>query len=403
MHSLTRSLFVLFMLVGSMSSSAASFAAATTCAASTRTSSGHHLCPLCHARVLVNPKHSRPWGEHRVHISCWKTGRAAGVRAPAWTVAAETDATPAAATLAAAASTAAAPSMLSPAVEVSALQLQLRYDRLHFDTYGYARVAGTPRSKKLAWLLDELRLQKRQGEVISGEVKQLHLRTALSSQQESLQEEWHALVKETASMLGVSGANGLHVVDSKILVAAPGRGAQPVHWDTARELAAAEKYSCILFVSNGCHSTALPRFPSNDTLSFCDDPTGMQSVAHLLHPSQYESREVFPGDMVFFRQSTPHYGVANTKRQGDRVVLFGILSSSSEPEQDALQVFPWLYIADAYGWKSKQLAECLVQNKEHQPLELFLGDSTPARNSAIACLRQHDLLNSYNPIPTFIL
>src|SRR5690606_17259122 len=120
---------------------------------------------------------------------------------------------------------------------------------------------------------------------------------------------------------------------------------------------------------NGSSSTALPTFPANDALSFSSSPSEMQSVAHLLKPQLYESRPVFPGQLILFRQSTPHYGVRSSGENGQRLVLFSVLSPSSKPAQDALQVYPWPYIGAAFGWNSREFARALVENKAHKPLD----------------------------------
>jgi hypothetical protein len=247
----------------------------------------------------------------------------------------------------------------------------------------------------LAWQVG--RLSRRvPGVEISGKVRQVELSSIADFA--SPRAQWDTLVREAAASVGVS-VDGLYVVDQKLLVAPPNpkQGLnQPVHWDCPRDAAAASKFSCLLFCSTGSFSTALPRFDANATLSFSDDPAEMRSVAHLLHPQEYESVPVFPGDMVFFRQSTPHYGVKNSCPQGDRVVLFSILSPSTAPGQDEQQVMPWLFIGSAFGWDSKEFAQALVDNKAHSPVERISKDEgRKARNSSIRCLRRWNLLDSY--------
>jgi hypothetical protein len=123
----------------------------------------------------------------------------------------------------------------------------------------------------------------------------------------------------------------------------------------------------------------------------------MQSVAPLLDRDQYESLAASAGDIIFFRQSTPHYGVQNTLPQGNRVMLFGILSASDAPGQDELQVFPWLYIGAAFGRNSFEFARSLVEGRMHKPLVRIAGDEgSAARDSAIACLKKWNLLDAYN-------
>jgi hypothetical protein len=211
-----------------------------------------------------------------------------------------------------------------------------------------------------------------------------------------IQEDWTELVKQTASSVGVDAAE-MFVVDSKLLLSPPGKGQQAVHWDTARTPASASLYSCILYCSNGCSSTALPRFPINDAFNFSTDPAAMRPVAHLLKATNYESLPVSAGDLVFFRSSTPHFGVRNTMPQGNRVVLFSMLSANSQTGQDALQVFPWLYMGSAFGFESIEFAQELVESREHKPLVYIKGDeSAAAYEATVACLKKWNLFEKYN-------
>lgn len=268
---------------------------------------------------------------------------------------------------------------------------------LQFMMFGYARIPASLASQELAWTISSLNHALRGGTRISGGVRQVDLERALQQQQlAEIMEEWTALVKATALSLGIDAAAEMFVVDTKVLIAAPGVGQQAVHFDSARARASAEKYSCILFCSNGTHSTALPRFPSNPKLSFSDNKKQMASVASLLHASQYESLPAMPGDIIFFRHSTPHYGVRNEGKKGDRLVLFSILSSSNENRQDELQVYPWLYIRHAFGENSKEFAQSLVDNKEHHPVQrMFKEEGKIVHQACINCLSKWGLLDSY--------
>lgn len=143
-------------------------------------------------------------------------------------------------------------------------------------------------------------------------------------------------------------------------------------------------------------STACPLFPTNEALSFSADPAEMRSVAHLLEESNYKSVPVYPGDIIFFRQSTPHFGVANTMQQGNRVMLFSVLSPTAEQGQDAFQVFPWLYHGKAFGYDSFEFAKALVEGRAHDPVIRIGRDEGAARaEEARKCLRAWDLLEQY--------
>jgi len=261
--------------------------------------------------------------------------------------------------------------------------------------YGYARLPATAESSLLAHKIMQIP-RKARGSLISGNTKQLDL--SKQSGFECILPEWQGLVRKTAARLGIDSA-GMYVVDEKLLVTGPVAGFnQAVHFDCERGPAAATKFSVLLFCSSGHMGTALPVFPTNDDLSFSHDTKAMQQVSHLLHPSQYESRPAMAGDLIFFAESTPHYGMRNFCPQGDRVVLFAILSPSPDSMQDAQQVYPWLFIGYAYGWGSKQYAQSLIDNLEHQPIRKFIQDgNTAAANHAVATLEAHNLYSLYFP------
>jgi hypothetical protein len=351
---------------------------------------------------------SRPWGEKgRVHIKCLAKYAAAQeeevatavdpvealtplpAAAPAalsaLPVAVLPESAPSTTTASASSSfTASAPSSSSPSS--SSLQQQ-------FSVFGFARVPSSARSRALAWTIMQ-QSHRSTGDSIAGQVRQIAL--SKLKQAHSMEEEWTAVVQETAAAVGVDSAEHF-VVESKLLLAPPGKGHQPVHWDTARHPSAALRYSCILYCSSGCSSTALPRFPNNDILNFSLDPAALQPVAHLLDAHSYESLPVSAGDLVFFRTSTPHYGVRNTMPQGNRVVLFGMLSPVSTPGQDAVQVFPWLWTGLAFGWDSFEFALSMVEGREHKPLPRILADEgVVAAQATIECLKKWGMFEAYH-------
>ncbi len=311
--------------------------------------------------------------------------------------------TPAVAASAAAAAAAAvpecAPSTIAPAPSSSSSSSSssaaLTAQQQHFRDYGFVRVPSSARSRALAWSVMQLS-HRSSGESIAGQVRQLALSKMKVETVHSVEEEWIALVKETALACGIESEN-MFVVDTKLLLAPPGKGHQPVHWDTLRHRTSAMRYSCILYCSSGCLSTALPRFVVDPMLNFSNDPTEMRSVAHLLSADNYESLPVAAGDLVIFRTSISHFGVRNTMPQGNRVVLFGILSPIPSTGQDAIQVFPWLYTGYAFGWQSREYAQSLVENREHKPLQRLRADETrEAYEAAVACLRAWNLFEAYH-------
>ena len=271
--------------------------------------------------------------------------------------------------------------------------------QLHFASYGFVRVKATDITRTLAWKFMEADrgVATSSGvDIISGNVRQYNLAQGIRQQRfASLLGEWTEVVKDLASSLNIL-VEGLHVIDSKLLVAQPKSGHQPVHFDCERGSEAYSKYVALLFCSTGSYSTALPKFTFNKALSFSKDPSEMQTVTDLLKPDQYESLPVYPGDMVFFRQSTPHFGVNNTSPRDNRVVLFSILSSSAQPHQDDQQVLPWLFVGEAYSWDSIEFAKSLIDYKQFQPLEQISADfGEEATRKCTALLTRFNLLSSY--------
>lgn len=267
--------------------------------------------------------------------------------------------------------------------------------REQFRVYGHARVPASPDSFQLAWEILQLPMRQR-GEQIAGKVKQFPL------QDPRLVANWTKVAQAAAAAVGVTSPEFL--VDAKLLIAPPGQGLQAVHWDTARTREAHDHFACILFCSNGASSTALPTFPTNEALSFSHDREAMRQVTKLLQPTpdNYSSTPAQPGEVIVFRLSTPHYGVANGMRQGNRVVLFGLLSSSDTPGQDAQQVFAWLYTRYAFEKpkqppRSLEFAWSLVQGAAYEPLErILLDEGKASRDEAEACLILHGLLQTYH-------
>lgn len=261
-----------------------------------------------------------------------------------------------------------------------------------FREFGHVRVPATSETRLLAHRVMQMPRRSKRGVTISGNTRQLEL----SDEDDGILQSWHHLVRETATRLGID-ATQMHIVDPKLLLTGATSGFdQAVHFDCERGQAASSKFSVLLFCSSGHMGTALPRFPVSHELSFSSEAQHMQRVAHLLDPAQYESLPAMQGDIIFFAESTPHYGVRNSCSQGDRVVLFSILSPSAESMQDAHQVFPWLFVGDAFGWTSKEFAQALVDNRRHRPVSSIRSEDARWGSEAIAVLKAHGLFDLYN-------
>ncbi len=263
--------------------------------------------------------------------------------------------------------------------------------RRHFQLFGWVRVPKTERSEHLAHRV-AMRRTAVVGTPIIGQTTQKELADIPGF--EEIVPEWSNLVLETAAMLGID-TDSLFVVDHKALTAAPGQGGQVVHWDCARQRQAHTKYTVLLVCSLGHSSTALPTFGVNAAFSFSHDKKVMRSVAHLLDPSEYVSEITYPGEIIIFRQSTPHFGVENTCQQGDRVMLFAVLSPSRRQGQDKEQVYPWLFVRYAFGAKSREFAETLVCYKMHDPVWRIQDGSEREGQEAIDCLKHFGLYEAY--------
>jgi hypothetical protein len=270
-----------------------------------------------------------------------------------------------------------------------------------FAHYGYVRVPASDRTRAFVNQLLQATM-KLHGEPIAGNVHQYPLDTS-PAYVEQLQQEWESIVRGVASSLGIA-ADQLFVVDPKLLVGAQATSNhsgfdQPVHWDCARGVAAASKYSILLVCMPGTKGTALPLIPfatDYPDFLFSNASHTMREYADFLNPKYYYSSDANVGDIIFFRQSIPHFGVANTSTLCKRILLFSILSPSNRTMQDAKQVMPWLYIGTAFEWSSEEFARALVDNKQHKPLQLIKRDfSAQDYNVAVNCLQKHKLYSSY--------
>lgn len=184
----------------------------------------------------------------------------------------------------------------------------------------------------------QIRPEEHDATEIQGQVTQ-HDLTQLDEFEQNTEfyREWEKLVRQTVSSLGLSHTD-LHLVSPKLLMAQTDQGQQTVHWDDIMGYLSPEaKLSVILYCSSGSSSTAMPRFPSNQFPSDDTDTAALRAASHLLDVEWYHSVPVFAGDMMVFKQSTPHFGVYNLS-QSTRIVLFSMMSPEKGAEQDEYQV-----------------------------------------------------------------
>ena len=101
---------------------------------------------------------------------------------------------------------------------------------------------------------------------------------------------------------------------------------------------------------------AQPQFVSSDSRECRNAAKMRDTVARgLLQPSAYHRRPIQSGDMLLFPQSTPHFGTRNNSFI-QRIALFSVLTPFSSVEQDAFQLFCWMYVEAAAFVRSNWLA-----------------------------------------------
>jgi hypothetical protein len=349
---------------------------------------GNWDCALC-GKTGNGKKASRPWtSDSRVHDACSKRHERGTIiqrverKRPSAPSPSDSSSAPSESVL------------VQPTETYSASLLRTR----QFSQFASARQPATNESKNLAWKV----LQLSHGNVkqkIAGGVTQVTPEALSEHSTNIIRTELEQIVRSTAMELGVKNVDRTFVVDIKLLIAPPKRGKQFPHWDRERSSKSANMYTFLLCCTNGCYSAALPTFEFNEYLAFSQKPSEMQQVANLVSdtPKNFQSLPMNVGDVVFFQHTLPHYGVANSMPSSNRVMLFCILSDTPEWDQDGLQVPSWLFIGRAFGWKSKEFAESLVENRKHDPLIRIASDQGDAAHViAIQCLQYFGLTKKYN-------
>lgn len=112
----------------------------------------------------------------------------------------------------------------------------------------------------------------------------------------------------------------------------------------------------------------------------------------LLQREWYHSVQVLSGDILFFDQSIPHFGVQNDSAL-DRLVVFAMLSPSDDEEQDDYQLFRWTRIGEIAGFNTQTYAQALVDDKDQNPLGRY--EDEREYNTAVAMLKHFGLFDAY--------
>jgi hypothetical protein len=167
------------------------------------------------------------------------------------------------------------------------------------------------------------------------------------------------ILRAAADQLGIKHS-GLRIAATKLLIAYGDDGQQALHWDNLLGPdTAGERYSCLLYLSDNKRSTSMPRYQPRSHFPSGAEPSA--AAAAYLEDEWYHSASVQLGDLMIFKQTVPHYGVANVGAQ-PRIALFAVLSSSTEPNQDGYQLFRWVYLEMAFGEDSAEFADALVRD-----------------------------------------
>ena len=269
-----------------------------------------------------------------------------------------------------------------------------------FAEYDYALLPATEASLALARQLAALdcgAIPPSSVITIAGEVAQHDLSTASAFSAE-LRTTWAGVVSESIASIGITeevAQRHLASVAQKLLVASPRKGAQVVHWDSIDGWMARDQLSILLYCTDGCQSTSLPRFSTRREFPWTEESVAryeLQQKAHLLDSDWYHSVTITAGQVLIFRDSVPHFGTRNGLTGIDRRVFFSMMSPSRSDDQDASQIFKWSYIADAFGEESLEYARALVDARKFKPL---LRLSPASEEAAIQCLKAHGLYKQY--------
>jgi len=244
-----------------------------------------------------------------------------------------------------------------------------------WKSYGYALLPACAKAQNCIETVGQL-LERGGNDIgneeIAGRVIQLNLAAVVAPRlQKCLKSQWRQLVRNALRSVGEDLAGRAPLNDHKLLLAAPGRGSQSVHWDVpAPDDEHPQRAHCIsvLLYCTATMSTALPRFPSSLLSWPLIDPVRGASLTFLAQPQWFHSIDVEAGSVLLLRCATPHYGVANpSSALGARRVLFDLITSvplRDDSEQSAFQHFAHMFLFDVLG-VSFAFIDCVNSNRPH--------------------------------------
>jgi hypothetical protein len=253
---------------------------------------------------------------------------------------------------------------------------------------GAAVIRATAASIKLVMQAQQLQMYIEQSppkgldalqSIIAGEVLQTQLLEINNEQ------SWNSLATGCVELLheialDALRKHGFHKLaakgkwtGAKMLIAEPGQGDQPIHFDSPLWDNAASD-SCVvtvlLYVSD-CAGPKLPRYDCNRFLTNTPHfSEAMQRDARLLLGDCFVTVDARAGDMVLFTHNTPHAGSAcSPNSKVNRAVLFDMITLKPKAIDAEAQYFCWAFMRDAFGNDSLPYRHCLRQNIQHSPVE----------------------------------
>ena len=130
----------------------------------------------------------------------------------------------------------------------------------------------------------------------------------------------------------------------KLLWSAPGEGLQTLHYDIARRNLARKRFVALLYCTPS-HHTAMPNAPAEDLQAGFNTGNRTSEAQYQRNLALFSSvpfvSELVPaGSAMVFNASVAHYGVENTSRRNERIVLFAMFGPKPEKGADDTQRFP---------------------------------------------------------------
>ena len=211
-----------------------------------------------------------------------------------------------------------------------------------------------------------------------------------------------AVLRSRLQELGVD-TSPLHLAAMKMVRHRPGGRDQDVHMDVP-ELDAAKKRWSMLFYPHATMSTAVPRLSAKQMapafLRSASASADQQLVCdQLCDKKNFISMPAQPGNILAFRATVAHYGVAATGSD-DRIVVYALFSPDDESLQDEEQRFP-VRVPDS----SEPQSPPLKKPRKETLKEMGLGQqgkSRPPSATALSLLHIADQVDQGHSFDTSV-